>query len=192
MPATTGVYPERSRRAPTHLWRGRPRPRKQPLGWRSHFGNRFVGHVHSSLTRNSAPTHSGIGDGGRGPTRSMSTKAPPLTKYRYRRRLPHLQKADAAIFVTFCTGGRRVLPEVARDLVLEHCLREAGVARAPSPAKWLCTLFARMIIGPHDLANRENPSSPSPFSYVGATYYSPARQCRVCSRIATKRLSGAT
>ena len=86
----------------------------------------------------------------------------------------------------------RVLPEVARDLVLEHCLREAGVARAPSPAKWLCTLFARMIIGPHDLANRENPSSPSPFSYVGATYYSPARQCRVRSRIATKRLSGAT
>src|SRR2546427_10562828 len=32
-----------------------------------------------------------------------------------------------------------------------------------------------MIIGPHDLANRENPSSPSPFSSVGATYYSPAR-----------------
>jgi len=27
MPATTGVYPERSRRAPRHVWRGRPRPR---------------------------------------------------------------------------------------------------------------------------------------------------------------------
>src|SRR2546428_11246530 len=66
MPATTGVYPERSRRAPTRVWRGRPRPRKERFGWRSHFGNRFVGHVHSSLTRNSAATHSGIGDGGAG------------------------------------------------------------------------------------------------------------------------------
>src|SRR2546427_1295450 len=138
--------------APSTSLRTGSRPRKQPFGWRSHFGNRFVGHVHSSLTRNSAPTHSGIGDGGRGPTRSMSTKAPPLTKYRYRRRLPHLQKADAAIFVTFCTGGRRVLPEVARDLVLEHCLREAGVARAPSPAKgWSprIHLYAAVVMPDH-------------------------------------------
>jgi REP element-mobilizing transposase RayT len=50
-----------------------------------------------------------------------------LAKYRYRRRLPHLQKADAALFVTFCTGGRMILPERARDLVLAHCLSEAGV-----------------------------------------------------------------
>jgi REP-associated tyrosine transposase len=57
----------------------------------------------------------------------MSTKAPLLIKYRYRRRLPHLQKADAAVFVTFCTGGRQVLPEAARDLVLEHCRREGGI-----------------------------------------------------------------
>ena len=55
----------------------------------------------------------------------MSTS--PLAKYRYRRRLPHLQKADATLFVTFCTGGRLVLPEQARDLVLEHCLREGGL-----------------------------------------------------------------
>src|SRR5438132_13510062 len=60
-------------------------------------------------------------------TSSMSTKAPPLTKYRYRRRLPHLQKDDAAVFVTFCTGGRLALPEAARDLVLEHCLRKGGI-----------------------------------------------------------------
>ena len=50
-----------------------------------------------------------------------------LSKYRYRRRLPHLQKADATLFITFCTGGRRVLPEQARDLVIEHCLREGGI-----------------------------------------------------------------
>ena len=57
----------------------------------------------------------------------MSTKASPLEKYRYRRRLPHLQKADAALFITFCTGRRMVFPEQARDLVLEHCLREDGI-----------------------------------------------------------------
>src|SRR5437870_10887756 len=66
------------------------------------------------------------GEGAR-PTRSMSTKTSPLSKYRYRRRLPHLQKADAAVFVTFCTGGRLALLEAARDLVLEHCLREGGI-----------------------------------------------------------------
>ena len=47
-----------------------------------------------------------------------------LAKYRYRRRLPHLQKADAALFVTFCTAARVKLPGEARDLFLEHCLRE--------------------------------------------------------------------
>ncbi len=51
----------------------------------------------------------------------------PLAKYRYRRRLPHLQKADAALFVTFCTGGRMIPPERARDLVFDHCLREAEI-----------------------------------------------------------------
>jgi len=59
----------------------------------------------------------------------------PLATYRYRRRLPHLQRADADLFVTFCTA-RFHLTDAARDLVLEHCLREdvASVARAPSHA----------------------------------------------------------
>jgi putative transposase len=57
----------------------------------------------------------------------MPAKASPLSKYHYRRRLPHLQKADAAVFVTFCTSGRLVLQERARDLVLEYCLREGGL-----------------------------------------------------------------
>src|SRR2546429_5628565 len=86
-----------------------------------------------------------------------STKAPPLTKYRYRRRLPHLQKADAAVFVTFCTGGRLALPEAARDLVLDHCLRGGGIqpfagegARAPQvrPTPRL-HLYARVVIAHH-------------------------------------------
>jgi REP element-mobilizing transposase RayT len=61
--------------------------------------------------------------------------SPALTKYRYRRRLPHLQKADAVLFVTFCTLGRQPLSEESRELVFQHCLREAGVRQAPSPAK---------------------------------------------------------
>jgi REP element-mobilizing transposase RayT len=31
------------------------------------------------------------------------------------------------LFVTFCTAGRRILSEKARDLVLEHWLREGGL-----------------------------------------------------------------
>jgi len=85
----------------------------------------FIRHRHE--TRQQLTLDSEMAGGGARPTRSMSTKAPPLTKYRYRRRLPHLQKADAAVFVTFCTAGRLALPEAARDLVLEHCLRESGI-----------------------------------------------------------------
>ena len=62
---------------------------------------------------------------GRPPHRCMSQAI--LTKYCYRRRLPHLQRADADFFVTFRTA-RVVLTPAARDLVLEHCLREGGVA----------------------------------------------------------------
>jgi REP element-mobilizing transposase RayT len=47
-----------------------------------------------------------------------------LAKYRYRRRLPHLQRADCDLFVTFCAAGLTPLPATARDLVLAHCLRE--------------------------------------------------------------------
>jgi REP element-mobilizing transposase RayT len=50
-----------------------------------------------------------------------------LAKYRYRRRLPHLQRADADFFITFRTA-RVVLTHAARDLILDHCLREGGVA----------------------------------------------------------------
>lgn len=50
-----------------------------------------------------------------------------LAQYKYRRRLPHVQKADAALFVTCCTLGRIALLEAARDLIFDHCLREGGV-----------------------------------------------------------------
>jgi REP element-mobilizing transposase RayT len=83
-------------------------------------------------------------------TRSMLS-----TKYCYRRRLPHLQKADVAVFVTFYSGARVALPGKARDLVLEHCLREAGVgnvARAPSPVNGRqprINLYAAIVMPDH-------------------------------------------
>ncbi len=52
--------------------------------------------------------------------------SPILTKYRYRRRLPHLQKADCDLFVTFRAMRNGPLPAAARDLMLDHCLREHG------------------------------------------------------------------
>ena len=44
-------------------------------------------------------------------------------KYDYRRRLPHYQKADRAVFVTFRKSTGEPFSPAARDLVLEHCLR---------------------------------------------------------------------
>ncbi len=46
--------------------------------------------------------------------------------YEYRRRLPHYQKSDRPLFVTFRKLTRDALPEPARDLVLQHCLYEHG------------------------------------------------------------------
>ena len=47
-------------------------------------------------------------------------------KYEYRRRLPHFQKADTPIFVTFCKLNRESFPPQARDVVLKHCMHEHG------------------------------------------------------------------
>jgi putative transposase len=58
---------------------------------------------------------------------AITTTPALISRYQYRRRLPHLQKFDANLFVTFCTAARRELPDEARTLVLEHCLREGGV-----------------------------------------------------------------
>jgi REP element-mobilizing transposase RayT len=47
-------------------------------------------------------------------------------KYNYRRRLPHIQKDNRPIFITFTTDHRWILPADARDIVLECCLKENG------------------------------------------------------------------
>ena len=71
---------------------------------------------------------------------SIPTNIPSPPKYQYRRHLPHFQKSDTPLFITFCTGGPLVLPEEARDVVLNHCLRECGVR---------VDLFAAVVMPDH-------------------------------------------
>jgi REP element-mobilizing transposase RayT len=52
----------------------------------------------------------------------MSVHKP--TRYEYRRNLPHLQNGPAPIFVSMATREKLFLPPSARNLVLEHILRE--------------------------------------------------------------------
>ena len=47
-------------------------------------------------------------------------------RYEYRRRLPHHQRDDRPLFVTFRTLTRTTLSPVARTLVLQHCLHDHG------------------------------------------------------------------
>ena len=51
-------------------------------------------------------------------------------KYAYRRRLPHYQKADRVLFVTFCCSCLDPLPASVRDLALRHCLHDQGTKAA--------------------------------------------------------------
>jgi REP element-mobilizing transposase RayT len=47
-------------------------------------------------------------------------------KYEYRRYLPHYQKDNRILFITYSTWHRWKLPENAKDLALESCLRANG------------------------------------------------------------------
>ena len=46
--------------------------------------------------------------------------------YDYRRKLPHYQKPDRALFITFCKLGREPFPAEARSAILKHCLHDHG------------------------------------------------------------------
>ncbi len=52
----------------------------------------------------------------------MTSKMSLARKYRYRRRLPHIQAN--AVTVDFVTQHRWILPELARDVVFNCCLHE--------------------------------------------------------------------
>jgi putative transposase len=47
-------------------------------------------------------------------------------QYNYRRKLPHLQPDNKIFFITFSTLRRWILPTLARDIVMETCLRGDG------------------------------------------------------------------
>ena len=48
------------------------------------------------------------------------------TQFLSRRHLPHLQAVGKTLFVTYTTEKRRVLPSLARDLALVHCVAQHG------------------------------------------------------------------
>lgn len=54
--------------------------------------------------------------------------------YDYRRRLPHYQKFDRVLFVTFRKLMRPEFPPEARDAVLQHCLHDHGKRIEPHAA----------------------------------------------------------
>ena len=71
-----------------------------------------------------------------------SCPTPPrwLTNTEYRRRLPHYQKADRAIFVTFRKLVRNPFTAGARDLILQHCRHDDGKR---------CVIHAAVVMPDH-------------------------------------------
>lgn len=54
----------------------------------------------------------------------MPAKRIPLSRmYEYRRNLPHYQKANRALFVTFRSNSHDPFPPKARDAILQCCLK---------------------------------------------------------------------
>ena len=56
----------------------------------------------------------------------MADSEVPAHRYDYRRRLPHHQKAERVIFVTFRKLNRDPFPANARDVILQHCRHDDG------------------------------------------------------------------
>ena len=57
----------------------------------------------------------------------MHSKRIPLSRmYEYRRMLPHYQKGNRPLFVTFCKNNREPFSSEAKDLILQHCLHDDG------------------------------------------------------------------
>lgn len=61
-------------------------------------------------------------------------------KYHYRRYLPHYQKDNRALFITYSTWQRWHLPDVAKSLALESCIRANGRK---------CQLYAAVVMPDH-------------------------------------------
>jgi len=63
-----------------------------------------------------------------------------MLKAFYRRNLPHVQRDNKPHFLTFCTYRRWVLPDWARETVLQSCLHENHVT---------CELFVVAVMPDH-------------------------------------------
>jgi len=61
------------------------------------------------------------------PLTELSMRPAKPAKAEYRRHLPHLQREDRPLYVTFVTYKRWVLPEPIRQIILKHCLHDHGV-----------------------------------------------------------------
>ena len=48
------------------------------------------------------------------------------SRYEYRRRLPHFQKAGRPLFVTFCKLTKEPFLDQEREIILAHCLHDHG------------------------------------------------------------------
>ena len=77
----------------------------------------------------------------------------------YSRNLPHLQRRQATLFVTFATRKRWVLPEGVRVAVLKHCLYDNGgklimhaAVIMPDHVHLLCSPLANAVGEPFTLA----------------------------------------
>lgn len=61
---------------------------------------------------------------GQAPSRVLAAKP---TRSVYKRKLPHIQRRQKTLFVTFSTYRRWQLPESIRETILDHCLHDHGV-----------------------------------------------------------------
>lgn len=70
----------------------------------------------------------------------VATPAATFRRYQYRRNLPHYQKDDRPLFVTFRTRKPLQLSPEAKTVVLQHCLHDNAVT---------ITLHAAVIMPDH-------------------------------------------
>jgi len=82
-------------------------------------------------------------------------------QYHYRRRLPHYQKFDHVLFVTFCKSLRTPFPAEARDIVLRHCIWE-NEKRVALHAAVVMPDHVHLLLTPL----RDGTGSPYPLSHV--------------------------
>jgi putative transposase len=98
------------------MWRGHSCPRKSDD--EDGMSSRFEPTSSQKLCRNAKRGELAFYD------EAMRTAT--FRRYEYRRRLPHYQRDDRPLFVTFCALRSIELSPEARSLTLKHCLHDNG------------------------------------------------------------------